>query len=39
MDSITMIRVIAGLVAVVLLAVIVTRRKRMSSANRATSKR
>lgn len=38
MDSVLMIRVGAGLVAVVLLAVIVARRKRMTSVKRVTSR-
>jgi len=37
--DVTMVRVIAGVVAVILLAVIVTRRKRMASAKRPTPKR
>ena len=36
MDSVLMIRIGAGLVAVILLAVIVARRKRMASAKRVT---
>ncbi len=36
MDSVTMIRVVAGVLAVVLLGVIIARRKRMSSARRPT---
>ncbi len=39
MDSVTMIRVVAGVVAVILLGVIVARRKRLSSARRPTPKR
>jgi hypothetical protein len=38
MDSVLIIRIIAGVVAVALLAIIVARRKRMASANRLTSK-
>ncbi len=34
MDSVTMIRVIAAVLAVVVLAIIITRRKRMASAKR-----
>lgn len=34
MDSVAMIRVVAGIVAVVLLAIIVSRRKRISSVKR-----
>jgi hypothetical protein len=37
--DVTMVRVIAGVVAVILLAVIVTRRKRMASAKRPVPKR
>lgn len=39
MDSVTMIRVVAGALAVVLLGVIIARRKRMASARRPTPKR
>jgi len=39
MDSVTMIRVVAGAVAVVLLGVIIARRKRMASARRSPSRR
>jgi len=39
MDSVTMIRVAAGVLAVLLLGVIVARRKRMSSARRPSPKR
>jgi hypothetical protein len=38
MDSVLMIRIGAGIVAVILLAIIVARRKRMASAKRLTSK-
>lgn len=38
MDTVTMIRVIAGVLAVILLGIIVARRKRMSS-SKPTSKR
>jgi hypothetical protein len=38
MDTVTMVRVVAGVLAVVLLGVIVARRKRMSS-SKMTSKR
>ena len=38
MDSVLMIRIGAGVIAVILLAIIVARRKRMASANRLTSK-
>jgi hypothetical protein len=39
MDSVLMIRMVAGAMAVILLAVIIARRKRMASARRITSKR
>jgi len=39
MDEVTMIRAIAGILAVVLLAVIVSRRKRMAATKRADAKR
>ena len=39
MDGVTMIRVVAGVLAVVLLGVIIARRKRMSSARRPTVRR
>ncbi len=39
MDSVLMIRVVAGVVAVLLLAVIVARRKRMASANHLAARR
>ena len=39
MDNVTMIRLIAGVVAVVLLAVIVSRRKRMAAMKRVDMKR
>ena len=39
MDNTTMIRVAAGVLAVILLGVIVARRKRMSSSKRPTTKR
>ncbi len=38
MDSVLMIRIGAGIVAVILLAVIVARRKRMASAKHATAR-
>ena len=38
MDNVLIIRICAGIVAVILLAVIVARRKRMASANRLSSK-
>lgn len=39
MDNTTMIRMAAGVLAVILLGVIVARRKRMSSSKRPTTKR
>lgn len=39
MDNVLMVRIVAGIIAVVLLAVIVGRRKRMASAKRLTAKR
>jgi len=39
MDNVTMVRVVAGVLAVLLLGVIVARRKRMSSSKRPTVKR
>ena len=39
MDNVTMIRVAAGVLAVILLGVIVARRKRMSSSKRTDPKR
>jgi hypothetical protein len=39
MDSVTMIRAAAGVLAVILLGVIIARRKRMSSARRPTARR
>jgi hypothetical protein len=39
MDTVTMIRVASGVVAVLLLGVIIARRKRMSSVRRTTMKR
>ena len=39
MDSVTMIRVVAGVLAVILLFVIIARRKRMSSVRRTGTKR
>jgi len=39
MDSVTMIRVAAGVLAVILLGVIIARRKRMSSARRTATRR
>jgi len=39
MDTVTMIRLAAGVLAVILLGVIIARRKRLSSARRPTVKR
>jgi hypothetical protein len=39
MDNVLMIRIVAGLIAVILLAVIIGRRKRMGATNRLDSKR
>jgi len=39
MDTVTMIRVVSGAIAVVLLGVIIARRKRMASSRRTTMKR
>ena len=39
MDSITTIRMAAGVIAVVVLGIIISRRKRLSSGKRMTSKR
>jgi len=39
MDNVLMIRIVAGVIAVVLLAVIIGRRKRMAAAKRLDSKR
>ena len=39
MDNVTMIRIIAGIVAVVLLVVIIGRRKRMAAMQRLNTKR
>ena len=38
MDSVTVIRVVSGVLAVILLGVIIARRKRMSSARRPTKR-
>jgi hypothetical protein len=38
MDNVMMIRVAAGIIAVILLAVIVARRKKMASANHLNSR-
>jgi hypothetical protein len=37
MDNVTMIRVVAGVLAVILLGVVIARRKRMASARRGTT--
>lgn len=39
MDTILMIRIIAGVVAVILLAVVIARRKRMASTKRVTPRK
>ena len=39
MDSVTMVRLIAGIVAVVLLAIIVARRKRMGASKPTAARR
>ena len=39
MDNVTMIRVVAGVLAVILLAIIVARRKRMAAAKRMTPRK
>jgi hypothetical protein len=39
MDSVLMIRMVAGAMAVILLAIIIARRKRMASARHITPKR
>jgi hypothetical protein len=39
MDNVVMIRLVAGIVAVVLLTIIVSRRKRVSAMKRASAKR
>jgi hypothetical protein len=38
MDSVTMIRIVAGIVAVIILAVIVTRRKKMAGMKRPAAR-
>jgi hypothetical protein len=38
MDTVTLVRVVAGVIAVVLLGVIVARRKRMSSSKMTTKR-
>jgi hypothetical protein len=39
MDGITMIRLIAGVLAVILLAIVIARRKRMASSKRVTPRK
>jgi len=39
MDTILMIRIIAGVVAVILLAIVIARRKRMASTKRVTPRK
>jgi hypothetical protein len=39
MDNVMMIRIVAGVIALVLLAIIVARRKRMASGKRMTPKK
>jgi hypothetical protein len=39
MDNVTMIRIVAGIVAVVLLVIIISRRKRMAAMKRIDTKR
>ena len=39
MDNVTMIRVVAGVLAVIILFIIIARRKRMSSVRRTNTKR
>lgn len=39
MDNVMMVRVVAGVIAVILLAVIIARRKRMASTKRLASRR
>ena len=39
MDTVLMIRVVAGVLAVIVLAVIIARRKRMASVKRMSAKR
>jgi hypothetical protein len=39
MDNVLMIRIVAGVIAVILLAVIIGRRKRMAAAKRVDSRR
>jgi hypothetical protein len=39
MDNVTMIRVAAGVLAVILLAIVIARRKRMASSKRVTPRK
>lgn len=39
MDNVTMIRVVSGILAVIVLCIIIARRKRMAAAKRPTVKR
>jgi len=39
MDTVLMIRVVAGVIAVILLAIIIARRKRMSGSKHTSSRR
>jgi len=39
MDNVMMIRVVAGVIAVILLAIVIARRKRMASGKRITPKK
>lgn len=39
MDNVLMVRIVAGVIAVILLAIVITRRKRMASGRRLTPKK
>lgn len=39
MDNVTMIRLVAGVLAVILLAIVIARRKRMASSKRITPRK
>jgi LPXTG-motif cell wall-anchored protein len=39
MDNVTMIRIVAGVIALILLAILIARRKRMAAARRTNTKR
>jgi len=39
MDNVTMVRVAAGVLAVILLAIVIARRKRMASSKRVTPRK